>query len=174
MFQFSLLFFLSQPQRRSVSALCSGLLTIGPRFGGALDDTAKVFRSAYDRKLSASQFVQEMHQKKELIPGIGHRVKSVQDPDSRVKILIEYARANFDFECPMLEYALEVEKITSAKKGNLILNVDGCIACLFTDLVRGSGYFDASEEVSASGHCLVCVFCHVLFLPRPPTWNLVS
>ena len=25
-----------------VSALCSGLLTIGPRFGGALDDTAKV------------------------------------------------------------------------------------------------------------------------------------
>jgi ATP citrate (pro-S)-lyase len=52
-----------------VSALCSGLLTIGPRFGGALDDTARVFRSAFDRKLTAYQFVQEMHEKKELIPG---------------------------------------------------------------------------------------------------------
>merc|ERR1712151_955690 len=30
-----------------VSALCSGLLTIGPRFGGALDDAAKMFSAAY-------------------------------------------------------------------------------------------------------------------------------
>lgn len=129
-----------------VSALCSGLLTIGPRFGGALDDTAKVFRNAYDRKLSPHQFVQEMHEKKELIPGIGHRVKSVQNPDSRVTILTEYARANFKFPLKMLDYALEVEKITTAKKNNLILNVDGCIACLFTDIIRESGEFDVSEE----------------------------
>merc|ERR1711991_364136 len=78
-----------------VSALCSGLLTIGPRFGGALDDTAKGFRSAFDRKLTPAQFVAEMQKKKELIPGIGHRVKSVQNPDARVTILIEYARKNF-------------------------------------------------------------------------------
>merc|ERR1712036_131702 len=29
-----------------ISALCSGLLTIGPRFGGALDDAAKMFTQA--------------------------------------------------------------------------------------------------------------------------------
>ena len=29
-----------------VSSLCSGLLTIGPRFGGALDDAAKMFAEA--------------------------------------------------------------------------------------------------------------------------------
>lgn len=129
-----------------VSALCSGLLTIGPRFGGALDDTAKVFRSAFDRKLTPAQFVAEMQKKKELIPGIGHRVKSVQNPDARVTILIEYARKNFGFELKMLDYALAVEKITTAKKNNLILNVDGCIACLFTDIIRSSGEFDITEE----------------------------
>jgi citrate synthase len=48
--------------------------------------------------------------------GIGHRVKSVQNPDSRVSILIAYARENFPFQCRMLDYALEVEKITTAKR----------------------------------------------------------
>lgn len=129
-----------------VSALCSGLLTIGPRFGGALDDTAKVFRNAYNRKLTPHQFVQEMHEKKELIPGIGHRVKSVQNPDSRVTIIVAYARAHFKFPLNMLEYALEVEKITTSKRNNLILNVDGAIAVLFTDLVRESGLFGSEEE----------------------------
>merc|ERR1719240_1721007 len=34
-----------------VSALCSGLLTIGPRFGGALDDAAAQMRAAHDTGL---------------------------------------------------------------------------------------------------------------------------
>ena len=57
-----------------------------------------------------------------------------QNPDTRVSILIAYARQHFGFDCKMLNYALEVEKITTAKKGNLILNVDGCIASLFTGI----------------------------------------
>merc|ERR1712167_28934 len=32
-----------------ISSLCSGLLTIGPRFGGALDEAAKVFSQAKDQ-----------------------------------------------------------------------------------------------------------------------------
>merc|ERR1711907_443372 len=31
-----------------VDSLCSGLLTIGPRFGGALDGAAKVFTKGFD------------------------------------------------------------------------------------------------------------------------------
>jgi len=89
-----------------------------------------------------------MHEKKELIPGIGHRVKSVQNPDSRVTILIAYARENFPFQCRMLDYALEVEKITTAKRNNLILNVDGAIAVLFIDIVRESGQFAKDEDAT--------------------------
>lgn len=129
-----------------ISSLCSGLLTIGPRFGGALDDSAKVFRDAIDRDLTPLNFVKEMRAKKALIPGIGHRVKSVQNPDMRVVLLKEYAKKNFPFKTKMLDYALEVETITTQKKNNLILNVDGTVAVCFIDLVRESGIFQKSEE----------------------------
>merc|ERR1712241_1212179 len=36
-----------------VSSLCSGLLTVGPRFGGALDDAAKMFSEAHDSGMTA-------------------------------------------------------------------------------------------------------------------------
>ncbi|CAL5378966.1 unnamed protein product [Camellia sinensis] len=35
-----------------VSSLVSGLLTIGPRFGGAIDDAARYFKDAYDKVIS--------------------------------------------------------------------------------------------------------------------------
>lgn len=48
-------------------------------------------------------------------------------------------------DCTVLKYALEVEKITTRKKSNLILNVDGTIGCAFVDLLRGSGAFTREE-----------------------------
>ncbi len=46
---------------------------------------------------------------------------------------------------PVLDYAMEVEKLTTKKKANLILNVDGAIACAFVDLIRECGMFDKDE-----------------------------
>merc|ERR1712063_224370 len=43
-----------------VSSLCSGLLTIGPRFGGALDDAAKMFAEGADSGKAPAKFVDEM------------------------------------------------------------------------------------------------------------------
>merc|ERR1712048_125569 len=42
-----------------ISSLCSGLLTIGPRFGGALDDAAKMFTKAADTGVPPKQFVND-------------------------------------------------------------------------------------------------------------------
>jgi ATP citrate (pro-S)-lyase len=72
--------------------------------------------------------------------GIGHRVKSVDNPDSRVTIVKDFVKTQFP-SCPLFDFALEVEKITTAKRGNLILNVDGAIAVAFVDLLRESGQF---------------------------------
>ena len=58
----------------------------------------------------------------------------------RVKIIKEFVLEQFPSK-PLLEYALEVEKITTSKKPNLILNVDGIIAVSFVDLLRHSGCF---------------------------------
>lgn len=127
-----------------VSSLTSGLLTIGPKFGGALNESCIQFSSAYDEKLTPHEFVEKMKKQNKLISGIGHKVKSIQNPDKRVELLIEYAKKNFP-RTPLLEYALEVEKITTSKKPNLILNVDGAIAVLFVDLFRETGIFTKQE-----------------------------
>lgn len=85
-------------------------------------------------------FVNSMRKKGQLIMGIGHRVKSINNPDIRVKIIKEFVLENFPAK-PLLEYALEVEKITTSKKPNLILNVDGVIATCFVDMLRNCGAF---------------------------------
>nr|NP_001027756.1 ATP citrate-lyase [Ciona intestinalis]BAB00624.1 ATP citrate-lyase [Ciona intestinalis] len=127
-----------------ISCLTSGLLTIGDRFGGALDGAARQFSAAYDKGLLPSEFVNEMRKKHQLIMGIGHRVKSLNNPDQRVVILKEFVKSNFP-STPLLDYALEVEKVTTAKKPNLILNVDGFIGVTFVDLLRGCGCFTEEE-----------------------------
>jgi ATP citrate (pro-S)-lyase len=127
-----------------VSSLVSGLLTIGERFGGALDGAAQLFSSAYDLGQSPSEFVDTMRKKHQLILGIGHKIKSRTNPDLRVSIIKEYVISNFPNH-EMLDYAIEVEKITTSKKDNLILNVDGAIGVAFVDLLRGCGAFSAEE-----------------------------
>lgn len=127
-----------------VSSLCSGLLTIGPRFGGALDESAKLFAQAYDSGVSAEEFVSDMRKQKKLIMGIGHKVKSLENPDVRVVIIKNFVKDNFK-SSNVLDFALEVEQVTTKKKSNLILNVDGAIAAAFVDLLRSCGLFSKEE-----------------------------
>jgi ATP citrate (pro-S)-lyase len=127
-----------------VSSLCSGLLTIGPRFGGALDDAAKMFAAAHDGGMDPNTWVNHMKKSNELIMGIGHRIKSLANPDQRVEIIKNYAKTNFK-ETPILDFALAVEQITTRKRANLILNVDGCIAVSFVDMLRSCGAFTKEE-----------------------------
>merc|ERR1719354_936785 len=127
-----------------ISSLVSGLLTIGDRFGGALDGAAQMFSSAFDSGLIPMEFVNKTRKEGKLIMGIGHRVKSINNPDKRVTLIKEFVQENFP-KASMLEYALQVEKITTSKKPNLILNVDGCIAVSFVDLLRNSGCFTKDE-----------------------------
>jgi ATP citrate (pro-S)-lyase len=128
-----------------ISALVSGLLTIGSRFGGALDGAAEEFTRAYDKGLSPRDFVDTMRKENKLIPGIGHRIKSRNNPDLRVELVKDFVKANFP-STKLLDYALAVETVTTSKKDNLILNVDGCIAVCFVDLMRSCGAFSAEES----------------------------
>ncbi len=122
-----------------ISSLISGLLTIGPRFGGAIDDAAKYFKYAHDKGMSPEEFITYMKKQGIPISGIGHRIKSVRNPDLRVSGLKKYS-AEFFPSTPLLDYALEVEKLTTSKKDNLILNVDGTIGILMVDMWRSLGY----------------------------------
>ncbi|XP_031112362.1 ATP-citrate synthase beta chain protein 2-like [Ipomoea triloba] len=127
-----------------VSCLVSGLLTIGPRFGGAIDDAARYFKDAYDRGLTPYEFVEGMKKKGIRVAGIGHRIKRGDNRDKRVELLQRYARENFP-SVKYMEYAVEVETYTLSKANNLVLNVDGAIGSLFLDLLAGSGMFKKAE-----------------------------
>lgn len=127
--------------RDLVSSLASGLLTIGPRFGGALNEAARNwFVGVVDGK-NASQFVEEYASKKIYIQGIGHKKYRVDMPDPRVAEIKEYA--NRLEKKRFSNFAMDVEKITTEKKGNLILNIDGSIAAVLLDyLSEKEGYTD--------------------------------
>ncbi len=128
-----------------VESLVTGLLTIGPRFGGAIDGAAKYFKYADDNNLDPKAFLKYMKGEGVPIPGIGHRIKSLKNPDLRVTGLMNYASEHFP-STPLLDYAKTVEQLTTSKKENLILNVDGTIGILMVDMWRALGY--SEEEIN--------------------------
>ncbi|CAN7080170.1 unnamed protein product [Brassica oleracea var. botrytis] len=121
-----------------VSSLVSGLLTIGPRFGGAIDDAARYFKDACDR---VKYYIISPTATTIILLG---RIKSRDNRDKRVELLQKFARSNFP-SVKYMEYAVTVESYALSKANNLVLNVDGAIGSLFLDLLAGSGMFTKQE-----------------------------
>lgn len=120
-----------------VSSLIAWLATIWPRFGGAIDEAARWFFVAMGQWADPSEYVEEHKRKGELIPWIGHRVKSKYNPDTRCTLLLKMSEAFPSLS--HITFAKAVENITLGKKPNLILNVDGHIAALLLDMMVGIG-----------------------------------
>jgi ATP-citrate lyase alpha-subunit len=136
-------------------AVAAGLIMIGPRFGGAVTDAGKWFKYAVDHRLSVDDFLGYMKSNVGPVPGIGHRVKSLKNPDKRVKELVGYVKS-LPISTPCLDFALAVERITTTKKDNLILNVDGAMAAILVDLgfpVESlNGFFILARTMGLVGH----------------------
>ncbi len=79
------------------------------------------------------------------IQGTDHKLKTLENPDKRVELMKGFAKKNFK-ATPLLDYALSVEAVTTQKKSNLILNVDGCIGVLLVDLLKEVGFGDAEID----------------------------
>lgn len=117
-----------------VSSLTAGLLTIGPRFGGAINQAANSWLRGAAEGESAKDFVASFTAQGGIIQGIGHKKYRIDLPDPRVAALKQFSNnANGD---KYLNFALEVQAVTTAKKGNLILNVDGAIAAILLDILE--------------------------------------
>ena len=124
-----------------IESIISGIVTIGPRFGGAVNGAANHFTWGLENEMAPREFVDAMKAKNTRIQGIGHRIHSVENPDARVEIMINFARKHFP-KTPLLDYALAVQGVTTMKKNTLILNVDGCIGVLCVDMLKNLGYED--------------------------------
>lgn len=117
-----------------VDSLAAGLLTVGPRFGGAVTDAARAWFEGVRSEKNPDEFVEDYASTKKLIGGIGHKKYRLGLSDPRVAILADFAdklpsHRHYDF-------ARSVETVTTAKKGSLILNVDGTIAALMLDILE--------------------------------------
>ena len=116
-----------------VSSLAAGLLTIGSRFGGATNQAAQNWLQGVSEKTEANSFVEDFASRKIYIAGIGHRKYTIDFPDPRVIAILDFAQGLQKKR--FINFARSVEKITTAKKGNLILNVDGAIAAVLLDVL---------------------------------------
>lgn len=116
-----------------VSSLASGLLTIGPRFGGAINQAAAHWLEGVGQNVSPAEYVEVVAKSGKRISGIGHKKYRVDAPDPRVFEILKFID-NIQ-KTPYTNFSKEIEKITTSKKGNLILNVDGAIAAVFLDLL---------------------------------------
>jgi ATP citrate (pro-S)-lyase len=126
-----------------VSSLTAGLLTIGSRFGGALNSAAKVWFEGVNNRSEPVLIVENFASRKEYLPGIGHKKYRLEIPDPRV-VLFKQQGEKLKQHC-YLDYALEVEKLTTAKKPNLILNVDGCLAAVLLDFLVEEEHYSKAE-----------------------------
>ena len=124
-----------------IESIISGIVTIGPRFGGAVNGAAEHFTWGLENNMEPKDFVVAMKKKNVNIQGIGHRIHSVEFPDLRVDIMRDFAKEHFP-DTRTLDYALAVQGVTTMKKNTLILNVDGAIGVLCVDLLRSLGYND--------------------------------
>lgn len=127
-----------------IESIVSGILTIGPRFGGAVNGAANHFSWGLENNLEPREFVDQMKKKNVRVQGIGHRIHSIDNPDERCEIMMNFAKEHFP-KHPLLDYALAVQDVTTMKKNTLILNVDGTIGVLFVDLLKSLNYQD--EEI---------------------------
>lgn len=117
-----------------VSSLASGLLTVGPRFGGAINASADGWLFGVNEGVSPRQFVEGFAKNGGIISGIGHKKYRLDLADPRVSSLKQFANNSNDDR--YLQFALSVEAITTTKKANLILNVDGVIAAILLDILE--------------------------------------
>lgn len=70
--------------------------------------------------------------------------------DKRVELLQNYAQKFFP-STKYLQYAVRVEQYTLTKAANLVLNVDGCIGCLFLDLLHSTKMFSPVSSILTPG-----------------------
>ena len=127
-----------------IESIISGIVTIGPRFGGAVNGAANHFSWGLENNLEPREFINQMKQKNVHVQGIGHKIHSIDNPDERCEIMMNFAKDHFP-KHQLLDYALAVQDVTTKKKNTLILNVDGTIGVLFVDLLKSLNYKD--EEI---------------------------
>jgi citryl-CoA lyase len=123
--------------------VAAGVLAFGSAHGGALEDAMRFLQEGVKSGKSVEEVVKEYLESKKPIPGYGHRY--YKDFDPRTKRLMDIAK-ELGFYGPHCRFAEGVEEEIGRQKGKrLVLNVDGAIAAVASEMGfdwrLGKGFF---------------------------------
>jgi citryl-CoA lyase len=131
------------------TSVAAGITALGDKHGGAIEEAMKLLQS----EKSAENIVEEKLEKGEKIPGLGHKVYEDQDP--RAQKIVEKAD-ELGLKGEFTEKMMEVQEVLSEEKVDLVLNVDGAIAGVMSDLgfepELGKGFFIIARTPGLVAH----------------------
>lgn len=116
------------------ASLASGILTVGDRFGGAINAAAQNWFASVQANVAVEDMLEAYKGRGEYVHGIGHLKYSIHQPDPRVEQLLSFAEQHLP-TAKHVQYAQSVARRTTQKRSNLILNVDGAVAAIVLDIL---------------------------------------
>ena len=127
----------------------AGVLALGDKHGGAIEECMNILQSDQ----TGEEIVEEKLESGEKIPGLGHKVYSDEDPRA-VKILDK--AEELGLAGPAVEKMQEIQKVFAERKVDLVMNVDGAIAAVMSDLEwspeLGKGFFIIARTPGLVAH----------------------
>jgi citrate synthase len=143
------------------AAVSAGVAAIGEWHGGAIEQAAKLLQDGVSEmktrgtlpKVVAEQILDRYRENRVRIPGYGHPTHT---NDPRTRKLLAIAEEN-KLIGPHVHLAQAVEQLTEKFfRKHLILNVDGCIAAIISDMGfdwrLGKGFFIVSRTPGLIAH----------------------
>ena len=116
-------------------AVAAGLLGMGDRFGGPIEQAARMLQEARaegERRAVAREIVAAYHARKEIIPGLGHPIHKATDP--RTVRLFELAAENGFSGRHVRLMELIAQKATAVYGRDLPVNATGAIAAVASEM----------------------------------------
>lgn len=109
------------------TSVAAGILALGDSHGGAIQDAMAMLQSSDEPE----DIIEEILEEGENIPGLGHKVYKDEDP--RAQKMLDKAE-ELGISGPNTSKMLEIQHTFAEKKVRLVLNVDGAIAAVMSDL----------------------------------------
>lgn len=127
----------------------AGVLALGDKHGGAIEEAMELLQSGK----TGEEIVDEKLDSGGKIPGIGHKVYSDEDPRAQ-KILSK--AEELGLAGPGVEKMQEIRDVFAERKADLVMNVDGAIAAVMSDLEwspkLGKGFFIIARTPGLVAH----------------------
>jgi len=131
------------------TSVAAGIMALGNKHGGAIEEAMRLLQS----DSSAEEIVRHILENNKKIPGLGHKVYISKDP--RTEEILNKAE-RLGLKGKNIEKMLRIQKVFADRKTNLVLNVDGAIAGVMSDMgfepELGKGFFIIARTPGLVAH----------------------